>query len=434
MRTAWGAGGTGVIRSSVIALRMIPEVSVAACAGCRSLWGGRILSRAGSWIDDPSNSQKSAFDTPTPPTDTFEQQMGAWCFAWDSAQELVKHQMRETMRLPALLGGAAAAVLLSIGAGAAETPPLVVFVSPNPVGVNDFLKLGKVGTEKAAKALGATAKIYESTDPTTRRQNVEAAAKEGAKVVVSVGFEFDDILPDVAAAYPSTKFLTVDSCPKPKSDNLYCAVFKEHEGIFLAGAEAALTSKTGKVGAIGALDIPFMHRFTDPFLAGARHIKPGIATATTLWIGGDNPFSDPARGQQRAAIMVSDNVDRVMAAGAGSNGGIFKAMEDLPGAAAFGVDVNQCRQAPGLVIDNVEKRTDTAIEKTVAGLLKGDQPKLAAFGLAEGGVALTSLQPGAEDSGCLIAKQPDVIEKLKALQGEIVSGALKVDDPMQKPR
>src|SRR5689334_23508950 len=36
----------------------------------------------------------------------------------------------------------------------------------------------------------------------------------------------------------------------------------------------------------------------------------------------------------------------------------------------------------------------SAIEKTVAGLLKGNQPKLAAFGLAEGGVALTSLQPG----------------------------------------
>ena len=129
--------------------------------------------------------------------------------------------------------------------------------------------------------------------------------------------------------------------------------------------------------------------------------------------------------------MVSDNVDRVMAAAAGSNGGIFKAMADLPGAAAFGVDTNQCPQAPGLVMDNVEKRTDVVIEKGVAGIFKGDQPQVAALGLAEGGMTLTGLEPGVEKSGCLIAKYPDVIEKVKALRDEIVSGKLKIEDPMK---
>ena len=90
----------------------------------------------------------------------------------------------------------------------------IVYVSPNPIGVNDFLKLGKAGTEKVAAQLGAAAKVYESTDPTTQRQNLEAAAKEGAKVVVAIGFEFSDMLPDVAAAYPKVKFLAVDSLPE----------------------------------------------------------------------------------------------------------------------------------------------------------------------------------------------------------------------------
>ena len=333
------------------------------------------------------------------------------------------------MKRWAMLAGVA--TIAAASAAMAAEKPLIVYVSPNPIGVNDFLKLGKAGTEKVAAQLGATAKVYESTDPTTQRQNLEAAAKAGAKVVIAIGFEFNDMLPEVAAAYPKVTFLAVDSCPKTLRANIHCSVFREYEPSFLAGAEAALTSKTGKVGAIGALDIPFIHRYTDAFDEGAKHAKPDIAIAPSLWVGGSNPFSDPARGEQRAAIMVSDNVDRVMAAGAGSNGGIFKAMANLPGAAAFGVDTNQGPQAPGLVMDNVEKHTDVAIEKGVAGIFKGDQPQVVALGLAEDGMNLTGLEPGVDKSGCLIAKYPDVIEKVKALSGEIVSGKLKIEDPMK---
>lgn len=337
------------------------------------------------------------------------------------------------MRIRGLVAGGAAAILTLAAAGAAVAAPdpkLVVFVSPNPVGVNDFLKLARAGTERAAAALGGTAKVYESTDPTTIRQNLEAAARE-AGIVVAVGFEFNDVLPDVAKANPETKFLLVDSCPSTLGPNIYCSVFREYEATFLAGAEAGLTTGTGKVGAIGALDIPFIHRYTDPFLEGARHVNPDVDTAESLWIGGNNPFSDPARGQQRAAVLVSDGVDRVMAAGAGSNGGIFKAMADGDGAAAFGVDVNQCRQAPDAVIDNVEKRTDVVIEKGVAGIASGDQPQVAALGLAEGGMTLTGLEPGVADSGCLIAGYPEALARVKALRDEIVAGTLKVADPMQ---
>ena len=188
------------------------------------------------------------------------------------------------------------------------------------------------------------------------------------------------------------QFLQVDSCPFDKmKPNIHCSVFREYEAAFLTGAEAALTTKTGKVGAIGALDIPFLHRYTDGFIEGAKHVKPDIEISPTLWVGGNNPFSDPARGQQRGAAMVADGADRVLAAGAGSNGGIFKAMEDARRRAAFGVDVNQCPQAPGAVMDNVEKKTDVSVELAVKGIMAGSQPPIAALGLKEGGMSLTGL-------------------------------------------
>src|SRR5271166_1239355 len=239
-------------------------------------------------------------------------------------------------------------VAFIVTASFAQDKPLFVYVSPNPIGVNDFLKLGKIGTARVAQELGGLAKTYESSDPTTQRQNLEAAAKAAAKVVVAIGFEFNDMLPDVATAYPDVKFLQVDSCPFDKiKPNIHCSVFREYEASFLTGAEAALTTKTGKVGAISALDIPFLHRYTDGFIEGAKHVKPDVKISPTLWVGGNNPFSDPARGQERGAAMAADGADRVLAAGAGSNGGIFKAVQEASGVNAFGVDVNQCLRRRG---------------------------------------------------------------------------------------
>ena len=325
------------------------------------------------------------------------------------------------------------AALFAASASLADEKPLFVYVTPNPLGVNDFLKLGKLGTERAAQVLGADAKTYESSDPTTQRQNIEAAAKAGAKIVIAIGFEFSDMLPGVATAYPNVQFLQIDNCPFDKmKPNIHCAVFREYEGSFLTGAEAALTSKTGKVGAISSLDIPFLHRYTDGFIEGAKHAKPDVKISPTLWIGGTpvTAFSDPARGQERGAAMVADGADRILAAGAGSNGGIFKAVQEGSGVNAFGVDVNQCPQAPGVVMDNVEKKTNVAVESAVKGIMAGSQPPIATLGLKEGGMSLVAFDPDVKASKCTIADYPDVIEKMKALRDEIVSGSIKIADPM----
>jgi len=135
---------------------------------------------------------------------------------WGLSIGLFPQNRSKDVKLPLRLASLAVAGLLASAVSAADAKSLFVYVSPNPIGVNDFLKLGKIGTERVAKALGADAKTYESSDPTTQRQNLEAAAKGGASIVVVIGFEFNDMLPDVATAYPQVKFLQIDSCPFAK--------------------------------------------------------------------------------------------------------------------------------------------------------------------------------------------------------------------------
>ena len=327
--------------------------------------------------------------------------------------------------------GAALALATLVGAGAAlaDNPKLIIYVSPNHLGVNEFLKMGKTGIDAVAKTLGAKARTYEAKDPTTRKQDVEAAVNDGAGVVVVLGFEFNDIIPEVAKQNPKTKFLIVDQFIANPPPNVWESVFREWEGSYLAGAEAAMMSKTGKIGSVSALDIPFLKRWTVAFAEGAKAVRPDITISPTLYVGGDNPFSDPVRAAQQAQAMIAGGVDVVYAVTAGGNGGVFKAAKDK-GVYAIGVDVNQCPDAPGTVLDNMVKHVDNAVEKAVEGMVQGIQPQVVAYGLKEGGVGLTGLGPDVANSQCVIAKHPDVIAKLKAIEAKIESGEIKLSDPM----
>ena len=95
-------------------------------------------------------------------------------------------------------------------------------------------------------------------------------------------------------------FLQIDSCPFDKmKPNIHCSVFREYEASFLSGAEAALTTKTGEVGAISALDIPFLHRYTDAFIEGAKHVKPDVKISPTP-LGRRRTIRSPIRRADRS--------------------------------------------------------------------------------------------------------------------------------------
>ncbi|MCZ0990046.1 BMP family ABC transporter substrate-binding protein [Streptomyces diastatochromogenes] len=300
-------------------------------------------------------------------------------------------------------------------------------VTPDAVGQNEFLKLAVTGIKEAAKAHDGTQKVYESTDTASQQQNVQAAVEAKPDVIVLVGFEFADLVAQQAKAHPKQRFLMIDACTTKTFANVGCAVFREHEGVYLAGAEAGLLSKSGKVGAVDVLDTPQFRRYSDPFAAGAEQVAAKTQTATRF-VGGQSPFDDSARAKEQANSLLAKGTDQLMAAAAAGNYGVFEAAK-AKGAFAYGVDVNQCPSAPGTVVDNVIKRTDVAVQKGIDAVLGGKAGTTVSYGLKEGGISLTGLEAGVDSSQCVIARHKDVLEKVKALRDQIVAGKLKVDDP-----
>jgi basic membrane protein A and related proteins len=330
----------------------------------------------------------------------------------------------------ALAGCNAAANSPDDSGGGEGGGPSLVLVTPNPVGVNDFLRLAVKGVEDAAGEHDGTQKVYQSTDPASIQQNVAAAVRDKPDVIVAVGFNFADVLAQQAEQNPDQQFLFVDSCTEQPFPNVTCAVFREYEGVYLAGAEAGLLSKSAKVGAVVALDTPQFRRYSTPFGEGAAKAKPGT-TLSPLFIGGANPFNDPGRAKQLTATLAGQGVDYVMgAASASGNLGVFEAAKEH-GIFAFGVDANQCPESPGQVVDNVIKRTDVVITDGVAAILDGKRGETRSYGVEEEGISLTGLQPDVESSQCVIADHPDVLEQVAALRDEILAGTITIDDPAQ---
>lgn len=312
--------------------------------------------------------------------------------------------------------------------GANAKGPSIVLVTPNPVGVNDFLKLAVAGVEDAAAAHKGTQTVYQSTDPASIQQNIAAAVREKPDVIVAVGFNFADVLAQQAEQNPDQQFLFVDSCTEKPYPNITCAVFREYEGVYLAGAEAGLLTKTGKVGAVVAIDAPQFHRYSTPFGLGAQKVKAGT-TLSPLFIGGANPFNDPGRAKELTATLAGQGVDYVMgAASASGNLGVFEAAKEHK-IYAFGVDANQCPASPGVVVDNVIKRTDVVITDGVSAILDGKRGETRSYGVKEEGISLTGLQPDVAKSQCVIADHPDVLTQVEKLRDEITAGTITIDDP-----
>ena len=330
----------------------------------------------------------------------------------------------------------AALVLAACGTPAATDEPAdgerptFVYITPNPIGVNAFLQLGREGVEQAGEKHNAETSVLESENPSSIEENVRAAVSENADVVVVIGFEFADTIQRVAPQAPDVQFLIIDQCIDNPPPNVRCAVFREYEAAYLIGAEAGLLTESNKVGVIGALDIPFLHRYTDPFAEGARAVNPDV-DVSTLWVGTDpSAFSDPARAKEQALAMAAQGADHIFAAAAASNFGIFEAAQEQE-FFSYGVDVNQCEAAEGRIVDNLLKRVDNVTVQSIDAIMAGEGEQVVAYGLKEEGIGIVPFAlEDAENSGCVIMDHPDVIERLEEIQQQIIDGEIQIQDPM----
>ncbi|WP_029011225.1 BMP family lipoprotein [Azospirillum halopraeferens] len=252
-------------------------------------------------------------------------------------------------------------------------------------------------------------------------QTVNAAVRRGATDVVVIGFYYATPLAEVADRHPTVRFTIVDAVvDRP---NVQSVVFKEQEGSFLVGVLAALASKTGTIGFIGAMDIPLLRKFIAGFEQGARHARPDVRTLVNFVGATPDAFNDPATGAEVARSQFERGADVVFAGAGTSNFGIFSAARDA-GRLAIGVDANQNPLQPGTILTSMLKRTDEAVKRALHAARDGTwTPGVRSLGLEEGAVDY------AVDEHNRPLLSPAMVEAAEQARRAIIEGRITVAVP-----
>ena len=278
------------------------------------------------------------------------------------------------------------------------------------------------GVTQAAKDFPIVLRDVEPGDPTSIEPSMRAFAERGYDLIIGVGFAQAPIMDSVARDYPNLKFAIIDGVID--LPNVASLIFREHEGCFLVGMIAARVTKTGKIGFVGGMDIPLIHKFETGYEEGAKYANPRIQVFQNYVGITDAAWNNPGKGKELAKAQFERGADIVLQAAGNSGLGVFDAAEET-GNLAIGVDSDQNWIKPGFILTSMVKRVDVAVYDTVKDLVQSNfSGGLHVYGLENDGVAYAM----DEYNQALIPKS--VIDEVERARRDIIAGRIKVTDAM----
>lgn len=285
-----------------------------------------------------------------------------------------------------------------------------------------------VGAQRAIDELGARVRFIEPGEGTDREAGLRLLAAEGMDLVIGVGFIFSDDLTQLANEYPDVRFAGIDYAPPVDADgnviepppNLAALKFREEQGSFLVGALAALVGNSRKVGFVGGMDFPLIHKFEAGYRAGVLAVCPDCDVVAQYAGVTPEAFRNPGRGQELALSQYQSGVNVIFHASGSTGLGVFEAARRR-GRLAIGVDSDQQAEAPGFILTSMVKRVDEAVFSAVKSVLDGTfRGGIFQLGLAEQGVDYVF----DERNRALI---PDSVRsRVEALRADIIAGRIVV--------
>ena len=334
---------------------------------------------------------------------------------------------RAKRRLWGLVALIAAVVVVVAAIGAIvwfSGKPTIALIAIGPRGASELDDVVYLGWDQAAREHGFDG--VEVPWPYTAFEAVVAdLAENGAELIIAVFPEGES--ESTMEAYPETKFVSIDRLTIG-TDNSTAFMFAVHEGSFLAGAAAALTSDTGMVGFVGGLQFPgIIDPFRAGYEAGARVVNPSIEIVAThvgtqFW----EAFASPFIAKRAANDMFDLGADVIFVAAGDSGLGVFEAAKERSEETgtkhwAIGVDSDQYLtvgpQLQPYVLTSAVKRLDAAVQAAVDDFMAGELVP---------GIKILTLSDGAVGYGSGGTQLETISSRLDELEVAIVAGEVEV--------
>lgn len=235
-----------------------------------------------------------------------------------------------------LVAAAAAVPLLFLGAcgseedgaapGAEGDKVKIAAIFSGPTNDADYNALG-LQALRAAEQGGAEVSFTEKVAVPDIEARLNEAVGDGADVVWTHGSQFYEATAKVAEANPDVAFVgEYDGIPKDQPGNVWTIDRQFHIGFYAMGIFASEMSKSGTVGYVGGLSLPFS-------MSEVHAMEQAIAdsgAATTIkpvWTG---DFNDAAKAQQFTTQLIGSGADVIIGSLNQGATGTFQAFEGKP--------------------------------------------------------------------------------------------------------
>ena len=184
------------------------------------------------------------------------------------------------------------------GSQAVDKVRIGLVLSVGGLGDKSFNDSAYEGLTRGAREFGIVPLYGQPEQMAEDEKYLRQYAEQGVDLVIGVGFLMKDALDKVAGEFPDKRFAIIDA--EVDQPNVASLVFREHEGSFLVGAIAGLITKTDKVGFVGGMEIPLIHKFEVGYSEGVKYVNPEAQVLVAYAGSGPQAFSDPVKGKSLA--------------------------------------------------------------------------------------------------------------------------------------
>jgi basic membrane protein A len=200
-------------------------------------------------------------------------------------------------------------------------------------------------------------------------ETLKKVATEDYDMVIVAASPLIQTTIELAEKHPETDFLLIDS--EEGADNVKAISFPHYEAGYLMGVLAAETTKTGKIGFLGARDDNVSNLILDGYRDGAVSINPSIITLG-VFIGTDyEAAADTEKARETALALIGKGVDGIFVTAGFSTEVVIETAEE-EGTWAIAYESNLNTMGGGAVIASLIRHLDVVVSKTVLAAAQGE--------------------------------------------------------------
>lgn len=265
-----------------------------------------------------------------------------------------------------------------------------------------------------------------------REEVVRTAAKKGAKIIISQGYPFEEVIAHMQNEYPKIQFLMLDAKPRKSgqkaelASNVHCILFREEEAGYLAGYAAVREGYT-RLGFLGGTEIAPVQRYGSGFIQGAEYAAMEMEQEITLKYQYTDTFLPSDEVQQTSKEWYEEGVQVIFACNGGASVSVMQSAEELDGK-VIGVDTDQSAESI-TVLTSAGKNLKGAVTEALdtlyenGGVWSGKQAgKTITLGAKEEGVGLPQEEEAWRFENFTQRDYRKIYRGLKRGEQEILSG------------